>query len=214
MNEGPRQDDHRWWDERRADRRQWSGTTPVVAGILLIGAGAVLLAVNTFGMRLPFELGTVGWPVFIIVPGLAVLVIALATRGEPGVGIATTGGILATVGLLLAYQSTTDHWASWAYAWALVAPASVGLSMLLWGAIHRSGTVVRQGLAGLGVGIVLFTIGFAFFEGVLNIGGERGLAPLGRQALPVALIGVGVPDHREPLLATKPPRSDAASRFR
>ena len=63
--------------------------------------------------------------------------------------------------------------------------------MFLWGLVHRRGTVIRQGLGGLGVGIVLFVVGFAFFEGVLNIGGGRGLAPLGRQILPVALIAAG-----------------------
>jgi hypothetical protein len=163
-----------------------------VAGILLIGAGAILLAVNTFGMRLPFDLGTVGWPVFIIVPGVLVLIIGLLSGGEPGVGLTVTGGILSTIGLVLAYQLATDHWASWAYAWALIAPTSVGLSMLLWGVLHRRSAVVSQGLAGLGVGIVLFMVGFAFFEGVINIGGERGLAPLGRQALPIALIAAGL----------------------
>ena len=192
MNEEPRQDDYLAPRYRRSDPWPWSRASAIVAGLLLIGAGAVLLAVNTFGMRLPFDLGTLGWPVFIIVPGVVVLVIGLLNGGEPGVGLAITGGILSTIGLILAYQSATDHWASWAYAWALIAPTSVGLSMFLWGVLHRRGAVVNQGLGGLGVGIVLFLVGFAFFEGVLNIGGDRGLAPLGRQALPVALIAAGV----------------------
>lgn len=170
----------------------WSRTSGIVVGLLLIGAGAVLLAVNTFNMVLPFDLGRVGWPVFVIAPGLALLVIGLITAGEAATGLAVAGGIVTTVGLILAYQSSTDHWTSWAYAWALIAPTSVGAAMLLWGVFHGRGDVARQGLSALGVGLVLFMVGFAFFEGVLHLGGERGLAPLGRQALPVALIAAGV----------------------
>lgn len=170
----------------------WPRGTGIAIGLLLIAGGVVLLAVNTFGVQLPFDLGRVGWPVFVIAPGVALLVIGLVTAGEVGVGLATAGGIVSTVGLILAYQWATSHWSSWAYAWALIAPTSVGAAMLLWGILHRRGDLVRQGLSALGVGIVIFIIGFAFFEGVLNIGGERGLAPIGRQALPVALIAAGV----------------------
>ncbi len=170
----------------------WSRASTIVGGLLLIGLGAVLMAVNTFGVRLPFEFGQIGWPVFVIAPGAALLIIGLIASGEAGVGLAVAGGIVTTVGLILTYQSATDHWTSWAYAWALIAPTSVGASMLLWGIFHRRATVVRQGISGLGVGLVLFIVGFAFFEGVLGLGGGRGLAPLGRQALPVALIVAGV----------------------
>jgi len=170
----------------------WSRASTVVGGLLLIAAGALLLAVNTFGLVLAFDFGRIGWPVFVIAPGVALLIVGLVASGEPGVGLTVAGGMVTTVGLILAYQSATDHWTSWAYAWTLIAPTSVGAAMLLWGTLHRRGSIVRQGLSGLGVGIVLFIVGFAFFEGVLNLGGTRGLAPLGRQALPVALIGAGV----------------------
>ena len=181
-------------DHRRGvhDAGIWSRTSGIVVGLLLIGAGALLLAVNTFNMALPFDLGRVGWPVFVIAPGLALLVIGLITSGEAGTGLAVAGGIVTTVGLILAYQYSTNHWTSWAYAWALIAPTSVGASMFLWGIFHGRGDVVRQGVSALGVGLVLFIVGFAFFEGVLHLGGERGLAPLGRQALPIALIAAGV----------------------
>jgi hypothetical protein len=158
----------------------------------LIAIGAVLLAVNTFNMPLPFDVGRIGWPVFVIAPGLALLVVGLITSGEAGIGLTVAGGIVSTVGLILTYQSLTVHWTSWAYAWALIAPASVGAAMFLWGLFHGRGDLIRQGLSGLGIGLVLFIVGFAFFEGVLGLGGQRGLAPLGRQALPVALIAAGV----------------------
>lgn len=170
----------------------WSRASTIVGGLLLIGLGAMLLAINTFGLVLPFEFSHIGWPAFVIGPGIALLVVGLIASGEAGVGLSVAGGIVTTVGLILTYQFATSHWTSWAYAWALIAPTSVGASMLLWGVLHRRGSIARQGLSGVGVGLVLFIVGFAFFEGVLNLGGGRGLAPLGRQALPVALIVAGV----------------------
>jgi hypothetical protein len=175
--------------EERVDRG--SRLSTIVVGLLLIGIGVVFLAVQSFGMDLPFDLSRVGWPLYIIAPGVVLLLVGLLLP-DAGAGLAIAGGIVSTVGLLLAYQSTYDHYASWAYAWALVAPTSVGASMLLWGLLHRRGGVARDGLGALAVGVVLFLVGFAFFEGLLNIGGERGWAPLGRQALPVALIAAGV----------------------
>jgi hypothetical protein len=169
----------------------WSRASSLILGLLLIGAGLVFLAVQTLGWVLPFDLGRVGWPLYIVAPGMVLLLVGLVMPEEPGAGLAIAGSIVTTTGLVLAYQASTDHFASWAYAWALVAPASVGAGMVLWGVLHLRGGMVRGGLATLGVGLVLFLVGFGFFEGVLNIGGERGLAPLGRQALPVALIVAG-----------------------
>ncbi|HUR15856.1 MAG TPA: DUF5668 domain-containing protein [Candidatus Limnocylindrales bacterium] len=192
------------------DHPTWSRASGVVFGILLIAIGAVLLAVNTFGMVLPFELGRVGWPVFVIAPGVVLLVAGLLTDNDAGIGLSVAGGMVTMVGAILAYQSATDHWSSWAYAWALIAPTAVGAAMLLWGIFHGRMGVVRQGVSGLGLGLVLFLVGFGFFEGVLNIGGERGLAGLGRQALPVALILVGVLLVISRLMPSREPRRVAS----
>jgi hypothetical protein len=170
----------------------WSRWAAVALGVLLIAGGGLLLAVQYYGLVLPIDLGSLGWPIWVIAPGVLILVIGLLTPAEPGAGLAIAGSIITMVGLVLAYQASADHFSSWAYAWALVAPGGVGVGMILWGALHLRGGIVRSGLTTLAVGLVLFLLGFAFFEGVLHLGGERGLAPLGRQALPVALIVVGV----------------------
>ncbi|HEY7598649.1 MAG TPA: hypothetical protein VH741_01890 [Candidatus Limnocylindrales bacterium] len=164
----------------------------LIFGVLLVLGGLALLLAQVYGYELRLDVERLGWPAFILIPGLVLLVIGLALGDEPGVGLAVAGGIVSTVGLVLAYQQATGHYASWAYAWALVAPGAVGLSMVLWGVLHLRSGVIRSGLASLGVGLVLFLVFFAFFEGVLNIGGERGLAAYGRQALPYALILAGV----------------------
>jgi hypothetical protein len=174
------------------DRDNWSRTSSVVLGLLLIVAGVAFLVMQWYSIDLPFDLGSVGWPLFIIAPGVVLLLVGLFLPAAPGSGLTIAGSIVTTVGLILAYQASTDHYASWAYAWALVAPASVGAGMFLWGLLHVRGRMVREGLGALAVGVVLFIVGFAFFEGVLNVGGGRGLAPLGRQALPIALIVAGL----------------------
>lgn len=174
------------------EREGMSRASSVVVGLLLIGAGVVFLAMQWYGLELPLDLARVGWPVFIIAPGVVLLFVGLLLPATPGVALAIAGSIVTTVGLVLAYQSSADHYASWAYAWALVGPAAVGLGMILWGSLHLRRNIAASGLATLGAGLVLFLVGFAFFEGVLNLGGDRGLAPLGRQALPIALIVAGV----------------------
>ena len=174
--------------DRHDGGQRWTG---IVLGTLLIIGGVVLLAAQLAGFDLTAYLGNVGWPAFVIVPGVVLLALGLLLREEPGIGLSIAGAIVTAVGLLLWYQQATDHWSSWAYAWALVAPGSVGAAMTLWGLLHLRGGLVRAGLGTLGVGLVLFLVFFAFFEGVLNIGGERGFAPYGRQALPVALIVAG-----------------------
>jgi hypothetical protein len=174
------------------ERETWSRTSSIVLGLLLIAAGVFFLAAQWYQFELPFDLGRIGWPLFIIAPGVVLMLVGLFLPDTPGSGLTIAGSIVATVGLILAYQASTDHYASWAYAWALVAPGAVGLGMLIWGLLHIRGRMVRDGIGALGVGLVLFVVGFAFFEGVLNVGGDRGLAPLGRQALPVALILAGL----------------------
>jgi len=163
----------------------------IVVGLLLIILGAGFLVIQLTGSSFPFDLGSVGWPLFIIVPGAILLLAGLFLPAASGVGLSVAGGIVTAVGLILAYQSAADHYESWAYAWALL-PSAAGFSMSLWGILHRSADVARSGLAVLGVGLAMFLIGFGFFEGIIGIGGDSGLAPLGRQALPLALIVVGL----------------------
>jgi hypothetical protein len=171
-------------------RRRASAPSVILGGLLVIGGIGLLLA-QFYGIDVRFDLARYGWPVYVILAGVALLLIGLISPGQPGMGLAVAGAIVTSIGLILSYQWATDHWASWAYAWALVAPTSVGAAMVAWGILHLRGRVVRDGLGALFVGGVLFLVFFGFFEGLIGIGGDRGLAPLGRTALPLALIVAG-----------------------
>jgi hypothetical protein len=100
--------------------------TSAALGIVLVVLGLFALLVAVSGL----DLTQYGWPLFVIVPGLTLLVVGFVGVG-PGASI--PGGIVTTLGLLLAYQNATGDWASWAYAWALVAPGGIGLGMYLPG---------------------------------------------------------------------------------
>jgi hypothetical protein len=164
-----------------AGRRQ-----PSPLGMMLVLAGLVLL----LGQLVHLDLGHYGWPLFIIVPGIALLIIAISSRGFAGEGLAILGSILTITGLILLFQNGTDHFESWAYAWALVFPGAVGIGMIIYGSYAGRPGNVRAGVRLLGIGLVLFLLGAAFFEGVIGIGGYHFGQSAGAIA-GVVIIGIG-----------------------
>src|SRR2546422_4829324 len=140
-----------------------------VLGGLLVVIGAILL----LGQFVRIDIGHYGWPFFVIAPGVLLLVMALTARGAVSEGLAIAGSIMAVSGLILLYQNSTDHFESWAYAWALVFPGSIGLGMILYGLTAGRPGNVRAGTRLVGIAGVLFLLGAAFFEGVIGIGGYQ-----------------------------------------
>jgi len=155
-----------------------------ILGAILILVGAAFLVSNATG----FELDA-AWPLFVIVPGLVLLGASFAVGGEGGGGMAIAGSIVTTVGLILAVQEATGLYATWAYAWALVAPASVGVGLILFGTFTGRRDLVAVGVRLLGIGLALF-LGFGiFFEGFIGLSGDE--APALEGLLPIALVALG-----------------------
>jgi hypothetical protein len=141
----------------------------MILGGLLVFVGAVLL----IGQFVRIDVGHYGWPFFVIAPGVVILFVALTARGAVGEGLAILGSIITVTGVILLYQNATDHFESWAYAWALIFPGAVGAGMILYGlAAGRPGNM-RAGTRLVGIGVVLFLLGVAFFEGIIGIGGYQ-----------------------------------------
>ena len=139
----------------------------LVLGGLLVVVGVLALA----GRGLGVDAFGLGWPLFVIVPGLLLFALAVTARGPAGAALAVPAGIVTMVGIVLAVQNATDLWATWAYAWALVAPGGVGVGLLAYGVVTGQREIARAGLPILGVGLALF-LGFGlFFEGVLGLNG-------------------------------------------
>jgi len=154
-------------------------------GIVLVVVGIFALLVVISGV----DLTQYGWPLFIIIPGLTLLVV-----GFVSVGAAATipGGIVTVLGLVLAYSGATDHWAIWAYAWSLVIPGGVGLGMYLQALRDRDRHALATGRTLMFISLMIFLIGFVLFESILGVSGRDAFGPVGKAALPALLIVVGV----------------------
>lgn len=101
-------------------------TGQIALAIGLIGLGILFLVGQLLGISLIGWL----WPFFVITPGVLFFVV-MALGGKDASGFAIPGSIITTVGLILFYQNLTGHWASWAYAWALIFPTAVGAGMMI-----------------------------------------------------------------------------------
>jgi hypothetical protein len=157
----------------------------VVLGIALVVIGGLAL----LGRALSIDILGLGWPMFVLIPGLVLFAAALAVGGRAGLGFAVPGGIVTMVGVILSAQAATGLWATWAYAWALVAPGGVGLGIVAYGLLTRQPDIARMGLPILLTGLGLF-VGFGlFFEGLLHLSGDE--LPLAEPIFAGALIVLG-----------------------
>ncbi len=123
-------------------------------------------------------------------PGVALVLGAVVVGGSGGSGMASVGGIVLMTGVVLAVQEATGLYQTWAYAWALVAPGGVGVGLTVYGLLARRSGDLRSGLTALFVGVVLFLVGFLFFEGVLGLSGDQ-FAGWTEVAVPLALVAIG-----------------------
>ena len=127
-------------------------------GVALVGVGVLLLVVRLFSWNLGWL-----WPLFILVPGVALLV-AAALGGASVSALFVPGSVVTTLGVIFFVQNATDYFESWAYVWALL-PAAVGVGLLMYG--QRSGNLelAKTGRRLAGVFTLVFLVAAVFFEG-------------------------------------------------
>src|SRR5712692_1477866 len=168
-----------------------------------VAFGVVLVVLGLFALLIQFTGFDAGesWPLFVVIPGLTLLVVGYISLGT---GALIPGAILTVIGLILAYQSSTGDWPSWAFAWPLVAPGGVGLGLFLQGIRNRDSHLLRQGRVLMFVAAIIFMIGFVIFATIFRIS-DMDYGWFGKAALPALLIVVGLV-----LLARSIQRSRAA----
>ncbi len=173
---------------------------PSRRGTIALGLTLVILGgLALLGRALSFDVLRLGWPIFVLAPGIALFAAGVAVGGSAGLGLAVPGGIVSMVGVVLSIQAATGLYATWAYAWALVAPGGVGLAFVAYGTFTRQPGIVRNGVPILLTGLGLFVAFGLFFEGVLHMSGTAiplaepffaaGLVVLGAAILLLSVVG-------------------------
>lgn len=173
-----------------ADERLRSAGNAAV-GVILVALGTLFLAAQFVDLRpwFGYNFWHYFWPFFVIIPGLA-LFGGMLVGGRSAGGLAIPGTIITTVGLILLYQNVSNHWQSWAYAWALI-PTAVGVGMMISGYWSEQPKQISIGRRMAGISFIVFLAGAVFFEFVLNFSGfARGVA--GAVAGPALLIVLGL----------------------
>ena len=155
----------------------------MIAGSALIVLGGLFLLSQFFNVSIWCFL----WPLFILIPGIGMFA-AVYGGGKQAAGLAIPASIVTTVGLILLFQSITDHWESWAYAWSLIFPTAIGLGIYIYGVRAEDDDTLQRGKGMLRTGIILFVLLGVFFETIFAAGGSL----FGRIFWPVAIILLGV----------------------
>jgi hypothetical protein len=166
--------------------RRWVGGEVALGGLLVLLGIVVLL-----GQALDLEVGRVGWPFFVITPGLALLGAGLAAPGRLGEVLAMIGGLISVNGLVLLVQNATDRFETWAYAWTLVLLVGPGIGRSLLGVVRGRRDLVAGGGRLIAAGLLAFLVLAVFFEVVVGIGG-RGVGVASGYALAALLIVAGL----------------------
>lgn len=158
-------------------------TGSMIAGAALIVLGGLFL----LNQILNISIWQFLWPLFVLIPGAGMFV-AVYSGGKQSAGLAIPASIVSTVGLILLFQSITDHWESWAYAWSLIFPTAVGLGMYIYGVRAEDEDTKQRGKGMLRIGAIIFVLLGVFFETIFAAGGSI----FGRIFWPVAIIVLGV----------------------
>ena len=158
-------------------------TGSVIAGAALIVLGGLFLISQFLNVSIWRFL----WPLFVLLPGIGMFA-AVYGGGKQTAGMAIPASIVSMVGLILLFQSITDHWESWAYAWVLIFPIAVGLGIYISGARAEDDDTMQRGKKMLRTGVIIFVLLAVFFETIFAAGGSL----FGRIFWPVAIILLGV----------------------
>lgn len=166
----------------KAQRMDLKRRTPTPA-VLLIGAGAVLLALNLFNV----SLSALIWPLIVFaLPGVLLMWPARNATGEPispWAYLAVPGAFLVTWGVLAFAMFLTGHWEAMAYMWPLL-PAGAVAGLMYAKRYDSKSSVHRRGEAFLRA-MVALALGFALVFELLIF---RSFGPW----WPLALIGFGI----------------------
>lgn len=159
------------------------------SGNAMLGGILILLGiVFLIGQVFDIHVGGIIWPFFVITPGVLIFLAALAIEDTAGEAMVAVGSIITMVGLVLLFQNVSGYWATWAYAWALIAPTSIGIGHMIYGRLKNRPKLMQSGRELTRVGLTIFVVAAVFFELIIGISGFG----LGGFFWPVLLIILGL----------------------
>lgn len=149
----------------------------LVFGVILVLIGAIFLVFQLLPGLQSFINWANAWPLIIVGVGAVFMLSGVLGRVP---GLAVPACVIGGLGILMYWQNSTDNWASWAYAWALI-PGFVGVGTILTGILGGHGAKsFSGGLWLIVISLVMFFI-FGSFLGGFGFG----------DYWPVLLIGLG-----------------------
>ena len=163
-------------------------SSALILGVVIIAVGLASLVLERTDVDASHWLGGSGWTLYVIVPGLGLLLASVLATGASALGLTVVGAIITTVGLTLLYQDQTDHYASWAYAWTLI-PISVGAAFVAHGWRVGRPDFVAIGTRVTAIFGAIFAVSWLYFEATFRDG--RAPFEMGEN-WPLVIIGVGV----------------------
>ncbi len=135
--------------------------------ILLIGIGLILMIAARIVGHL---LKPVVWPGYVILPGAIGVYLASREHNPQRQRLLAVAGMILTVtGLLLLYQAVFKHFASWAYAWALIVPGALGIASIQVGRWQNNAKMVNRGISAVRVAAAMFAFFWFVFDVVINV---------------------------------------------
>lgn len=134
-----------------------SHTGTLVAGTILIVIGLIAFA----DQFLRFDWGLL-WPFMVIGFG-SLFFLAMIAGGKQSAAFAIPGSIISGIGLVLLFETLTDHWESMSYFWTLII-MFVGIGIYIMGWYGGDTNQKQAGQRVMRIGFILFVIFGALFE--------------------------------------------------
>jgi hypothetical protein len=139
---------------------------------LALGLILILLGVWFVAQRQVPALGTwvqtyLTWPLNLVAIGAVIFLVGLLV-GSPGMSV--PAAVVAGIGGILVYQSRSNDYTSWSFAWALI-PGFVGMGQAVAGLLQRNWREARSGLNLIVTSAILFLV-FAALFGRLSLFGN------------------------------------------
>ena len=156
----------------------------VAGGLVLILIGTLFLLGNVIGVETMRFAG----PVMVLAFG-GIFFVGMILGGRQTGALAIPGSMFVILGLMLLVQTILDAGESWAYAWALFAPAGVGVGLVVFSWWSAKPELKRPGYILITIGLTIFVVFGMFFETLFGLFDS---SMSGTLVLSFGLIGLGV----------------------